>query len=77
MTIARRNGKKDYEEPVFDEEYIIMVENQDDVIDRINPSGPVSPVGSEDDDATERVGTRLFQNLPNADRLTRAAGADR
>jgi MFS family permease len=60
MTIAKRNGVKDYEEPVFNEENIIMVENHDDVIDRINPSGPVSPVGSEDDDATERVGTRLF-----------------
>jgi len=50
VTIAKRNGVKDYEEPVFNEENIIYIENADDVIEseRINPSDRASPEGSED-----------------------------
>lgn len=65
ITIAKRNGVKDYQEPEFNEETLLMVENADDLTDdlvnRINPSnGPMSPVGSEDNDGTERAGTKLF-----------------
>lgn len=45
-TIASKNGKKDYVEPTFSEENILLIENADDVIERINPSGPVSPESS-------------------------------
>ena len=47
MIYARRNGVKDYEEPLFNEETIAMIENSDDIIERINPSAPVSE-GTED-----------------------------
>ena len=42
--IAEWNGKKDYEQAIFEEENIMMIENIDEHIDndRINPSGPVS-----------------------------------
>lgn len=32
VTIAKRNGVKDYEEPVFVEENILMIENDEDII---------------------------------------------
>jgi hypothetical protein len=67
VTIARRNGVKDYEEPVFNEENIVYIENADDVIERINPSGPVSPEGSEDpsQEVEVRAGTQFNHlNLP-------------
>lgn len=60
--IARQNGVKDYQEPTFNEETIAMIENSDDLMNRINPSGPVSPEGTEDND--ERAPTQ-FQNLPS------------
>lgn len=41
VTIARRNGVKDYTEPSFDDENMILVESTEDVLDRINPSGPL------------------------------------
>jgi hypothetical protein len=33
MVIAKRNGVNDYEEPTFQDEQIILIENADDVID--------------------------------------------
>lgn len=47
-----------------------MIENADDLIERINPSGPVSPEGSEDRgeyQGTIRAGTQ-FIHLATADR---------
>jgi hypothetical protein len=42
ISIAFRNGVVDYQEPVFLDEQVILIENEDgDVIDRINPSGQV------------------------------------
>merc|ERR1712226_416961 len=52
-SIAKKNGKKDYTEPTFAEENIILIENADDVIDRINPSGPVSPESSGEGDVRQ------------------------
>jgi hypothetical protein len=41
ISIAFRNGVTDYEEPTFEEEEILMVEDVgEDLIERINPSGP-------------------------------------
>ena len=41
ISIAFRNGVTDYEEPIFEEEEILMVEDVgEDLIERINPSGP-------------------------------------
>lgn len=41
ISIAFRNGVTDYEEPLFEEEQILMVEDvESDLIERINPSGP-------------------------------------
>jgi hypothetical protein len=42
ISIAFRNGITDYQEPVFLDEQVVFIENDEgDVIDRINPSGPV------------------------------------
>jgi len=67
-SIAQWNGTKDYEPPVFEEENTIMVEDidDDDIIERINPSGPVSPdntEGSEDRYAGTIRGKTLFKHL--------------
>lgn len=46
--IAKRNGVKDYEEPTFEEESVMMIEEAGgDVMDRINPSGPLRPTERE------------------------------
>lgn len=40
--IARRNGKKDYKEPVFEDEDILFIEEEVELTNKINPSGPVA-----------------------------------
>lgn len=40
MTIAKRNKVLDYQEPIFDDEHIVMIEVEDGS-QNINPSGPI------------------------------------
>ncbi len=40
--IAARNGVKDYKEPVFDDEDVLFIEEEVELTNKINPSGPVA-----------------------------------